>query len=458
MTRTWSGFCRWGGTGAGRWLLVLALVAGLALAVAACGDDGDAEEPVATPAQSAADQSAADQSAEAQSAAAQSAEAQSTEPLKIGLLADFSGPIAEFGPLTQRAVELAIKHINAAGGVWGQPVEFVTGDTLVDTTQGVEEARRLVDIEGVHGIVGPLSSTVTIAVAESVTGPGEVPTVSPSATSPALTVADDNGYLFRSTISDAAQGVVLAQLATDEGYDNVGVIFRNDAYGQGLAEAFQESFGGSVTQASIEQGQTTYLAELQAAAAGGAPVLIAIAFPEEALIFLREALENGIFTQFLFVDGTKSQDLIDGIGAEFLNGSKGTAPGAGPESPATQAWDEAYIAEFGALPTLPFVRESYDAAIAIALAAELAGSADGAAIRDALARVAGPGGMEVLPGPDGVAAALAAIRGGEEINYEGAATTLDWDAAGDVLTGFIEIWQYEGGVPVAIESIPFDLN
>jgi branched-chain amino acid transport system substrate-binding protein len=424
MRGPWGEFLQTAVMGRGRWLLVLALVAAVGLAVAACGGD---DEPDA-------------------------------EPLKIGYLGDFSGPIAEFGPVIQTGVELAIEHINAAGGVLGQPVELVTGDTQVDTVQGVEEARRLVEVEGVHAIVGPLSSTVTIAVAESVTGPAGVPTISPSATSPSITVADDNGYLFRSTISDAAQGVALADLASDEGYDNVAVLFRNDAYGQGLADAFEAAFDGTVTSASIEQGATSYLSELRAAADGGATVLIAIAFPAEALIFIRESLEHSIFSEFLFVDGTKSQDLIDGIGEDFLNGSKGTAPGGGPANAATRAWDAAYIDAYGELPALPFVREAYDAVIAIALAAELAGSTDGAAIRDALPRVAAPGGDDVIPGPEGIATAMAAVGDGDDVNYEGAATTLDWNAAGDVLTGFIQIWQYSDGEPVEIDEVPFDLN
>ena len=420
MRAPWGQFLQMAVMGRGRWMLVLALVAAVGLVIAACGGD---DEPDA-------------------------------EPLKIGYLGDFSGPIAEFGPVIQTGVELAIEHINAAGGVLGQPVELVTGDTQVDTVQGVEEARRLVDVEGVHAIVGPLSSTVTIAVAESVTGPAGVPTISPSATSPSITVADDNGYLFRSTISDAAQGVALADLASDEGYDNVAVLFRNDAYGQGLADAFEAAFDGTVTSASIEQGATSYLSELRAAADGGATVLIAIAFPAEALIFIRESLEHSIFSEFLFVDGTKSQDLIDGIGEDFLNGSKGTAPGGGPANAATRAWDAAYIDAYGELPALPFVREAYDAVIAIALAAELAGSTDGAAIRDALPRVAAPGGDDVIPGPAGIATAMAAVGDGDDVNYEGAATTLDWNAAGDVLTGFIQIWQYSDGEPVEIGEVP----
>ena len=436
-----------------RWLLLVSLIVAASVIAVACGggdDEADGGEPAASP--------PAEQPAAAPAEPEEPVAAPAGDALRIGFLADFSGPLAEFGPVIQTGVELALKHINEGGGVGGLPVEFVTGDTQVDTVQGVEEARRLVEVEGVHAIVGPLSSTVTIAVAESVTGPGRVPTISPSATSPAVSAAADNGFLFRSTISDAAQGVVLAGLAVDEGYDNVGVIFRNDAYGQGLADAFEAAFAGSVRAVSIEGGATSYLSELQAAAAGDARVLVAIGFPEEALIFIREALENSIFEEFLFVDGTKSQDLIEGIGADFLNGFKGTAPGAGPESDATQAWDAAYIGEFGELPTRPFVREAYDATIAIALAAAFAGSTDGAAIRDALPLVAAPGGDRFVPGAAGIAAALAAVTSGSAVNYEGAATTLDWNDVGDVTTGFIEIWQYVDGAPAAIEEVPFDFS
>src|SRR5690606_35832607 len=129
----------------------------------------------------------------------------------------------------------------------------------------------------------------------------------------------------------------------------------------------------------------------------------------------------------------KSEDLISAIGADPLEGMKGTAPTAGPETEAARAWNAAYEAEHGALPTRPYVREAYDAVVAIALAAEKAGSNSGAAIRDALAEVGGPPGDVFIPGAEGVAAALEAVRDGEDINFEGAATSLDWDDNGDVV-------------------------
>ena len=146
----------------------------------------------------------------------------SDEPLRIGFLADFSGPLAEFGPSIQNGVDLAIKHLNDAGGVLGHPIEIVVGDTALDPTQATEETRRLIEVEGVHAIVGPLASSITLAIVESVAADAGIPVISPSATSPQLTIAADNDFLFRSTVSDAAQGPVLAQLAADRGLQQRG--------------------------------------------------------------------------------------------------------------------------------------------------------------------------------------------------------------------------------------------
>ena len=382
----------------------------------------------------------------------------SDQPLRIGFLADFSGPLAEFGPSIQSGVELAIKHINDAGGVLGHPVEIVIGDTGLDPTQATEETRRLIEVEGVHAIVGPLASSITLAIVESVAADAGIPVISPSATSPQLTIANDNDFLFRSTVSDAAQGPVLAQLAADEGYTNVGVIYLNDPYGQGLAEAFDAAWDGEANVVSIEPRQATYLAELQQAADNGAEVLIVIAFPQEAEIFIREALEQGLFDEFLFVDGSKSQELVDAIGGEYLEGMRGTAPAPGPESESLRAFNEAYIAEFGELSPLPFIPEAYDAAMAIGLAAQAAGSIDPAAIRDALREIAAPPGTSYPAGAQGVADALAALANGDAIDIDGAATSLDWDENGDITSGYIGVWAYEGGEIVEISVTAFDLN
>ena len=438
----------------------VALLAALALALlVACSDDTQQQEQQA--------QSAAEQqqqqgeqpaAAEPQQQQQEQRAAASTTPLKIGFLADYSGALAEFGPAIQTGAALAIQHINAAGGVWGRDVVLVTGDTGLDPTQATEEARRLIEVEGVHAIVGPLASSITLAVVESVAADAGVPVISPSATSPQITRAQDNDFLFRSTVSDAAQGPVLAQLATTQGLSRVGVIYLNDPYGQGLAEAFASAWGGEANLVPITDGQASYLAELQQAAEDGAQALVAIAFPVQAEVFLREALELRLFNHFLFVDGTKSQDLIDAIGGEYLDGMQGTAPNPGPESDSQSAFKDAYLAEYGELSPLPFIVEAYDAAIAIGLAAELAGSPDSTEIRDALRSVAAPPGDSYSAGADGIASALEAIRDGDPVDYAGAATSLDWDQNGDITSGYIGIWQYAEGTIEEVSVTAFDLS
>ncbi|MYE05958.1 MAG: amino acid ABC transporter substrate-binding protein, partial [Chloroflexi bacterium] len=98
-------------------------------------------------------------------------------PLKIAFLGDLTGGLAEIGVEMREGFLLAIEHINAAGGVFGQPVEFVIGDTNTDPTIAIEEARRMIEIEGAHVIVGAHSSTNSLAVAESITGPAGVPQI-----------------------------------------------------------------------------------------------------------------------------------------------------------------------------------------------------------------------------------------------------------------------------------------
>ncbi|MDE0005295.1 MAG: ABC transporter substrate-binding protein, partial [Rhodospirillaceae bacterium] len=91
--------------------------------------------------------------------------------LKIGLLLDLSSGSEEVYRDRQRAFELAIKHVNEGGGVFGLPVTFAVGDATADSENAVAAARRLVEVEGVHAIVGPNASASALPVAERVIGP-----------------------------------------------------------------------------------------------------------------------------------------------------------------------------------------------------------------------------------------------------------------------------------------------
>ena len=432
-----------------RWLgIFVAISAGMLVLFAACGDDdegGGEESPAAT----------TEEASPAGAPCEGGPGVEGTgEPLKIGLLVPYTGALSTFGPDYESAADLAAKCINNAGGVNGGEVEIVTGDDGTAAQQAVTEATRLVDVEGVVAIVGGAASSVSLAVAESVTGPGEILQISPASTSPSLTAANDSDFLFRTPISDAAQGVVLAQMVSEDlGFTSVCAMYVNNAYGQGLVNQFEESFteaGGTVTaKVPHDDAQAvSYQSQLQECTAGDPEALVAISYPVgQATVYLREALEGPLIDQFVFVDGTKEDDIFAELGWDQFDGMKGTAAGA-LKLEFGEEFDDNFEAEYGEPYSSPFVREAFDAVVVTALAAAAAGTnTDSVAIRDALRDVSNEPGTEYGPGiiesPEDLSAALEAAAGGEDINYSGASGSVDFDESGDVLFGAIEVWSID---------------
>ena len=291
------------------------------------------------------------------------------DTLKIGLLIDETRAHES----ERQSFDLAIEHLNRGGGVFGRPIQVVVGDIdSHDVEKTVAAARRLVEEDGVHVMVGPGTSAGTIAVVERVTGPAGIPTISPSATSPMLTTVVDDDFLFRTTLSDSAQGPVLARVVRDQGVDNVGVIYLDDPWGQGLAGAFEAAWDGPIRSVPIDHEQTSFLPQLRQTAEAGAQILVVLTFPDEAAILIREAIDDGIYGRFAFGDGAQSEDLVQTIGGGALGGMYGTAPAFTSGSPSSDAWDAAFREAHGSVPKISFVKELYDAVIALALAAQAA--------------------------------------------------------------------------------------
>jgi ABC-type branched-subunit amino acid transport system substrate-binding protein len=226
-------------------------------------------------------------------------------------------------------------------------------------------------------------------------------------------------------------------------------MFVNNAYGQGLSGVFGTSFaalGGTVTAAvpHDDAEAISYTAELSECTAGDPEALVAISYPVgQATVYLREALEGGLIDNFVFVDGTKEDDIFNELGWEPFDGMLGTAPGS-LQSDLGADFDAAFEAEFGVLYSSPFVREAYDAIIAMGLAAQAAGSnTDPALIRDSLRGTSNAPGTVFGPSGDDIIAALAAVVAGEDIDYQGASGSVDFNDAGDITFGAIEVWRVD---------------
>jgi len=363
------------------------------------------------------------------------------QDMKIGAIVPMTGDLQAYGETSLNGIRLAEKEINAAGG----NISVVVGDTQTAPQSGVDAAQKLVSVEQVSGLVGALSSGVTIPIAQSVSAVVGVPQISGASTSPVITNLEDNDFLFRTVPSDAGQGVALAQVTKERGIDTVAIMYVNNDYGKGLADSFQAAFEameGTVTQSvGFEKNQASYRGELNAASGGDAEYLVLIGYPESGQTILRQALEGGVFARFIFTDGLKAPELVDSLGAEVLNGTFGTTAKA-LETQGTEHFHEAWVAEYGGESEKPYHDTAYDAVYLLALAALKAGSTDPVAVRDALRDVANPPGETVHPGE--YAKAMELIAAGTDIDYEGAAGSQNFDSNGDV-AGTFELWEIQNG-------------
>jgi len=383
--------------------------------------------------------------------------------IKLGQIAPMTGSAAEFGPFYRDGARLAVDQINAAAKeVFGGPIisEHIAEDTNTLPTPAIESARKLVEADGVAAIIGGWSSGVTVATATSVSIPSGVLQISNGSTSPLISVLPedrDTDLLFRTTSSDALQGVVAARLAAGEimadyKFRSAATIFVNNPYGQGLSNAFARSFqlrGGTV-HAQVphpEEVQPTYKSQLAVALKDEPDLLVACSYPGHTATFLKECRDVFGFTNWQFVDGNKSTKVLEAVGAADLKGKIGTAPGQDPSIPAFSNFAAAFKEAFGHDRVPPFTESAYDAGVVIGLAAAraIAGGAtslDGRTLRDNLRPVANPGGEKIVGGTvENLVKGLEAIKAGQDVNYSGAAGATDFDDAGDVKTP-IAIWQF----------------
>jgi len=365
--------------------------------------------------------------------------------VKIGVILGFTGPLESITPAMGAGAELAMAEVTESGALLdGATVTSVRGDsTCIDAGAATTAAERLITSEGVNAIMGADCSGVTGAILSNVALPNGTVMISPSATSPGLSTAEDNGLFFRTAPSDARQGVIITNILQDRGISEVALTYTNNDYGKGLADAFQAAFeaaGGSVTiSAAHEDGKADYSAEVGALASAGGEVLVVAGYVDQGGSgVVRSALDAGAFDTFYFPDGMVGVKLNENFGAE-LNGSYGAYPGT-DNAGAGQFVELAEAAGFDG--TGAFSPESYDAAALIMLAMQAAGSTDSADFKDHVMDVANAPGVEIMPGE--LAKGLELLAAGEEIDYVGA-SAVELIGAGESAGNYQEI-EFADGV------------
>jgi branched-chain amino acid transport system substrate-binding protein len=445
-----------------KWLRLLALLLAFGLVAAACGDSDDDDagtdaETEATEDTEAPEETEAPEDTEAPAETTE-APAETTEApaagggaadgvFTVGTILPVTGDLAFLGPPEIAGADLAVADINEAGGVLGADAVLIQGDSGDTTTDLANtEVDRLL-AGGADVIVGAASSAVSKTVIDKITGAGVIQ-FSPANTSPDFTTYDDGGLYFRTAPSDLLQGRVLANLVLDEGNATAAVLFRQESYGQGLADSFLENFegaGGTVVEflpyaIDVE----SFDAEIDTIVEADTDAIVVIGFAESANI-LTTMHERGIGPtsgkNVYGVDGN-----IGGIGNELddpsiLTGMRGTEPSV-DLSAITDFTDRLGEAcgdgDCGGV--FAYGAETYDAIIISALAAQIAGSDDPTVFAAEINGVTKDGEKCTT-----FADCVALIDAGTDIDYDGFGGPYEFVDAGEPAAASFRIATYDGG-------------
>jgi len=406
-------------------LRAAALLGALSVVMAGCGS-GDG----GTPAPGAPGSTTAGPAAQGcEPAQAEASGEPSTDPLKIGSLLPETGSLAFLGPPEYAGVDVAIEEINAAGGVLGNDVTHLRGDSGDDKT---DTANQTVDRElaaGAQVIIGAAASGVTKLVINKITTAGVVE-FSPANTSDEFTCWPDRGLYFRTAPPDVLQAQALAGLIAADGAQRVSLLARNDPYGSGLANNTEQN----LIEAGIPQDQiqkiiydpnaTNYNAEIDDIQQFDPDAIAVIGFIESQRILTRMSeVQIGPSQKLIYgTDGNMGNALGQGLPTGLLNGMKGTTP----LTELSGDFQDRLESQDPTLVDFNYAGESYDAVMIVALAAEQAKSTKGTDIAAAINGITKEG-EKCLS----FAQCKEIIVSGGNADYDGVTGTLDFTDAGE---------------------------
>lgn len=300
--------------------------------------------------------------------------------IKVGVMGPHTGDNSSYGLACLNGAQLYFKQLNADGGVNGKQIEAVVYDTKGDATEAVNAYNRLVQEDGVTGIVGSVLTGPTIAVAQASVA-DNMPCVTPSAT--AADVVTYGSNYFRACVTDPEQGRVMAHFASERGYKNVATLYLSGSdYSEGVNAAFceeAEALGITITtQQSYAEGDVDFKAQLTNIIATSPDAILVPNYYQDDGMIVNQARGQGYDKVFLGVDGWSgiyggSENYADA--ANLHDCYYCCAFSSSNESETATKFVSDYEAEYGEAPT-NFCALGYDAAMVLAAgltAAEEAG-------------------------------------------------------------------------------------
>lgn len=227
------------------------------------------------------------------------APAQDKAPIKIGLVASLSGPLASVGVPQRDAVTAVVNDINSRGGIGGHLLQLVVFDDGTNPTEAVRGTIQLIQMDKVVAIVGPTSGSSALALAP-VAARSKVPVASNVASVPVISKTNNfYPWVFRAQPDDTVTTASMLQRLAASGTKRIGIFYQEDAYGKFTADFVSDAASRYGLEVVAKVTSSLAATDLTAQAtklrnAGAEAVIVQVSPPTLAASFARAARQVGL--------------------------------------------------------------------------------------------------------------------------------------------------------------------
>jgi branched-chain amino acid transport system substrate-binding protein len=296
-------------------------------------------------------------------------------PIKVGLILPETGPLAANGKDMANGMQLFFEE--QGWRLAGREVKLITEDDEGKPPTGLSKTRSLVESQGIHLLIGPLSASIGYAVAPYVDSK-KVPTIFPIVSAEDITQRKRSAYIVRTGWTSAQPSHPFGKWAYDNlGYRKIAMIGYDFAFGWEVAGGFQRTFeeaGGQVVQKLWPPLNTADFAPYLAQLRRDVDATYAIFSGADALRFAKQYSDAGLKGKLALIGGGTFTDehVLRSMGDEVLGVVTALHYSAALPNPANKKFVQAYEAKYKQIPSY-YSEGSYVAGLALKAALEATG-------------------------------------------------------------------------------------
>lgn len=353
----------------------------------------------------------------------------------IGVVTPLTGGGAQFGPDMARAMQLAADEVNQKPPL-GKAFKLYVEDGETNPDAAVRATQKLIGVNRVKAILGTWSSAVTLAVAPLTIQAGIVQMNTSG--SDQINKLKKKGLVWRFQPEARWTGTAVAEAVKKEGWKTAASAARDDPSGVTTVADFNkvyESEGGKVvTTLKYAPGQPSYTDVVRKLVASKPDVIFTSTYAPELSVLVKDARTMGASVNWIAPGWAVTKDFIRAVGPDNANGvwAVDSAPNIGSKT--YERFMAAFTKSAGhtLLPSDTYVFSSYDMVVVLGLAMTDCKCDGGEALSKSILKVTNPPGKEVFDYADGIQA----LAQGQDINYQGASSNLDFNSEGNQLPMF----------------------